>query len=495
MPISQTTFVRTTLIAIAVGVAALLVIVSANIWLVNQTRNAYGIVRATTQQRAELINLRYLLLSAETGQRGYLLTGKDSYLLPYEDARTKVGPQLEFTSSLIVDPNQRPTFDELAKAVNGKMSELAKTVDLASAGRRDEALRLVNTDTGRNLMNEANDFFMRLIDQADKTLGDAISEQQYNIAGLRFVTLAGALVIFAVSVGGAVIGLRYTRQLADAKREVQELNAGLEERVNERTADLGRANDEIQRFAYIVTHDLRAPLVNIMGFTSELETSLASVQGFIGKTEETDNNPLLQDARAAALEELPEAIGFIRSSTRKMDGLINAILKLSREGRRTLKPELIDVNALLHTVSENIQHQLIDAGGTLSIEGRLPPIISDRLALDQIFSNLLDNAVKYRDRNRPLAIQIRIGSELGRQIFVAVEDNGRGIAKQDHDRVFDLFRRSGTQDQPGEGIGLAHVRGVARNLGGDIVLTSELGRGTTFKVILPKDLRKLTGVA
>jgi signal transduction histidine kinase len=495
MPISQNAFVRLTLVAVILGLAALLAIVSATFWLVNQTRKDYAIVRATTQQRAELISLRVMLLNAETGQRGYLLTGKDSYLPPYEEAHTKVGHQLEVVSSLLVDPTEKVTFDELAKAVSSKMAELAKTVELAAAGHRDEALELVNTDAGRDLMTEARETLAVLIGRADTTLGDAIAEQQNNIAGLRFVTFAGALVIFVVSVGGAVTVLRYTAQLAKAQREVQDLNAGLEERVNERTADLGRANDEIQRFAYIVTHDLRAPLVNIMGFTSELETSLAPIQGFVEQSSDAADSLIVKNARTAAFEDLPEAIGFIRSSTRKMDGLINAILKLSREGRRSLKPELIDLTVTLHTVIDNIQHQLTDAGGTVSIDGRVPPIISDRFALDQIFGNLLDNAVKYRDPNRPLAIHIRLGSELGRQIFVAVEDNGRGIARQDHERVFDLFRRSGSQDQPGEGIGLAHVRSMARNLGGDIMITSELGRGTTFKVHLPRDLRRVNGVA
>ena len=458
----------------------------------NQTRKDYAIVRATTHQRAELINLREMLLNAETGQRGYLLTGKDSYLLPYENAHKEIGHELEVVGPLIVDPSEKPAFDELAKAVNGKMAELAHTIELASTGHRDEAVALVNTDSGSNFMIEARDSLTRLIDRADTTLGDAIVEQQNNISGLRYVTFAGALVIFVVSLGGAVTVLRYTSQLASAQREVQELNAGLEERVRERTADLGRANEEVQRFAYIVTHDLRAPLVNIMGFTSELETSLAPVQAFIGQVDET-NDPVIKNARLAALEDLPEAIGFIRSSTRKMDGLINAILKLSREGRRTLKPEPIELEALLQAAVESIRHQIIDADGEVSIDGKVNLIISDRMTLDQIFGNLLDNAVKYREPSRPLSIKIHTGKEQGRTIFVAVEDNGRGIAKQDHERVFDLFRRSGVQNQRGEGIGLAHVRAMVRNLGGDITLSSELGHGTTFKVILPRDLRKVTG--
>ena len=128
--------------------------------------------------------------------------------------------------------------------------------------------------------------------------------------------------------------------------EIGALNQGLEERVRERTAELGRANEEIQRFAYIVTHDLRAPLVNIMGFTSELEESLKAIQSAFRPTDSASevnqsDGPAAEEARTAVLEDLPEAIGFIRSSIRKMDRLINAILKLSREGRRVLTPEAL----------------------------------------------------------------------------------------------------------------------------------------------------------
>jgi signal transduction histidine kinase len=496
MPISQITFVRTTLIAILVGFVALVTVVASTLWLVNETKTYFGVVTRAHRLSTELANLRNLVLDAETGQRGYLLTGDESYLTPYDEARTKITPQLDLIHSLLTDEqSQRNAFARLSEIVANKMSELAQTITLAKTnGHPEQALALVKTDRGLDLMIEARAILSNLIQQADAKIDDAFNHQQKNIAGLRFVTSAGAFVIFAVIGGCFFIVLRYTKQLAETEIHVKELNAGLEERVRERTADLGRANDEIQRFAYIVTHDLRAPLVNIMGFTSELEASLAPIQGYI----ESDG-PLkdqhLEQARAAAVEDLPEAIGFIRSSTRKMDGLINAILKLSREGRRTLKPELVDVELLLLNVADNIQHQLTEAGGTLEIEGKVAPIITDKLSLDQIFGNLLDNAVKYRDPNRPLELKIRIGNELDRRIYVAIGDNGRGIAKQDHDRVFDLFRRSGTQDQPGEGIGLAHVRGMARNLGGDIMLTSELGRGSTFRVSIPKDLRRTIGVA
>src|SRR5690606_34928704 len=158
---------------------------------------------------------------------------------------------------------------------------------------------------------------------------------------MRWVTILGGLVIVGV-VGGAVwMALSYTRELIDARAELETLNTDLEERVNERTQDLIRANEEVQRFAYIVTHDLRAPLVNIMGFTAELDETMKSIQTYVLADGEPLSEQEIKEARTAAAEDLPEAIGFIRSSTRKMDGLINAILKISREGRRPLKPERI----------------------------------------------------------------------------------------------------------------------------------------------------------
>jgi signal transduction histidine kinase len=120
--------------------------------------------------------------------------------------------------------------------------------------------------------------------------------------------------------------------------------------------------------------------------------------------------------------------------------------------------------------------------------GALPSIVSDRLALEQIFSNLLDNALKYRKKDVPGRVEVR-GRSTASQLIYEVEDNGRGIDPKDHERVFDLFRRAGEQDRPGEGIGLAHVRALVRRLGGNMSLKSELGQGSTFVVALPRRMR------
>jgi signal transduction histidine kinase len=126
------------------------------------------------------------------------------------------------------------------------------------------------------------------------------------------------------------------------------------------------------------------------------------------------------------------------------------------------------------------------------MERPLPTVLSDRLALEQVFGNLVDNAVKYRAPGRPPRIAIRARPDRTGSVLIEIEDNGRGIGEQDHERVFDLFRRAGSQDQPGEGIGLAHVRALVRRLGGQITMTSELGVGTTFRVRLPRTLQTKT---
>jgi CHASE3 domain sensor protein/two-component sensor histidine kinase len=494
MPISKISFIRSTVLALFVGLAALLLIVGVSLWLVGQTRMYSDTVTNARFQRTSIVDLRTMLADAETGQRGFLLTGNPTYLEPYQNATSKLADQLEKVRDLTAnDPSQKAVVDRLSPIVRDKLAELKQTIDLWNTDRHAEALAVVATNRGKAFMDEARKIFDDMIADAERKIDAAVEDQQESISALRWVTIGGALVIILV-VGGAVWAvLLYTKQLVEAEREVQSLNAGLEVRVQERTADLGRANEEIQRFAYIVTHDLRAPLVNIMGFTSELEGSLTPIKAYIDRSNEASDDAVVKDARTAVTEDLPEAIGFIRSSTHKMDALINAILKLSREGRRVLKPEPIELESLLKTAAANVQHQVGEAGGDVSFEGYVPPVVSDRLALEQVFGNLFDNAIKYRAPNRPLHIKVRTREDFGQRIVVEVEDNGRGIAKQDHERVFDLFRRSGAQDQPGEGIGLAHVRSVMRNLGGDISLQSEPERGTTMTLSLPRDLRRIIG--
>ena len=492
MAITNRFFVQSTIGLLFVGFLALLGIVGMTFWLGERAQVYFNEAMEARDTRGAAVELRNAIQTAESSQRGFLFTGNEIYLAPYQTARTLAKRQLEsLTRMLAPYPDNKAAVDRLTTVLDEKFNEMEVTINMKRNREDTEALGIVRSNRGKALMDEANIFLSGIISAADQRLTAGVAEQRENAAWLRLFSIIGGVVIVVVIAGAAVAVLRYTRELGQARDEVTVLNAGLEERVKDRTADLARANDEIQRFAYIVTHDLRAPLINIMGFTKLLEESAQSLQALIDRQEPAndDGDTVVKHARTAATEDLPEAIGFIQSSTRKMDSLINAILKLSREGQRTLRPERINLEDVIAASAAAIQHQLSEAGGEISIDLAVPPMTSDRLSLEQIIGNLLDNAVKYRAKDRPLRIEVRARVGRGDRVSIEITDNGRGIAEADRQRVFELFRRAGPQDQPGEGIGLAYVLTVVRNLGGEITLTSEPGKGTTFLVVLPRHLK------
>ena len=293
---------------------------------------------------------------------------------------------------------------------------------------------------------------------------------------------------------------RSARARDDAEASLRDNNLNLEATIDERTADLREANDEIQRFTYIVSHDLRSPLVNIMGFTSELEqlrhdifkriAALRHASASPAPAAAGDTEPVLEEEDQQLAQDFSEALEFIKSSIAKMDRLISAILHLTREGRREFEPVPIDTRELIEAIVTTVAHQAAVAeAGSVSTRRRSR---QDRLALEQIFSNLLDNALKYLKPGVPGEISVRGRTKLGFAIF-EIADNGRGIDPKDHQRIFDLFRRAGAQDKPGQGIGLAHVRALVRRLGGTMSVSSELHCGSTFTITLPINWAGSTG--
>jgi signal transduction histidine kinase len=231
-----------------------------------------------------------------------------------------------------------------------------------------------------------------------------------------------------------------------------------------------------------------------MGFTSELEELRADIFkriATLGRAASApppamvagETEPVLEGEDKQLSEDFSEALGFIKSSIAKMDRLISAILDLTREGRREFEPVRIETRELIEGIVATVAHQAAEADAQIRIEP-LPQIVSDRLALEQIFSNLIDNALKYLKPGVPGDISVRGRTKLGFAIF-EVADNGRGIDPKDHQRIFDLFRRAGTQDKPGQGIGLAHVRALVRRLGGTLSVSSKLHSGSAFTVTLP----------
>ena len=142
---------------------------------------------------------------------------------------------------------------------------------------------------------------------------------------------------------------------------------------------------------------------------------------------------------------------------------------------------------VVRAIADSVSHQVVELGGSIEVKD-LPQLESDRLSIEQIFGNLIDNAVKYQQPGRPISIVVE-GEEIpGGWTTYRVIDNGRGVSARDHERIFELFRRAGKQDQPGEGLGLAFVRNSVRRLGGSIELESELGQGSTFHLKFPTRL-------
>ena len=268
-----------------------------------------------------------------------------------------------------------------------------------------------------------------------------------------------------------------------AEQELQRYRQKLERLVEDRTADLIRTNKELQNFTYMVSHDLRSPLVSIQGFIGELRADLSelhtmenSILSSLEGDQETKTKQILH-------ENIPEAIEFIDMSATKMDRLIGAILQLSRMERREFQYEHVDVRELVEQNLKILSYELEQVDIQVII-GNLPTVTTDALALEQIFSNLLSNAVKYMTPRR--AGEISISAEQGDGEFIfRIDDNGRGIAEQDIPKIFQIFQRVDIQDVPGEGMGLAYVRTLVERLGGRIWCESEIGKGSSFSFTLP----------
>ena len=226
----------------------------------------------------------------------------------------------------------------------------------------------------------------------------------------------------------------------------------------------------------------RSPLVNIQGFSQRLGKSLDEVERQLescGSIEDlrTSAQPLLRERMPAALE-------YIRASGVKMDNIINGLLRLSRAGRMVLRSETLDMNRVLEAAAAAMAFQLQEADGVLQLDD-LPPCLADPAQTAQVFSNLLDNAIKYRRQGEPVRIRVSGRQEGGLAVY-SVEDNGIGIAQEHRARIFDIFQRLDSQGPTrGEGLGLTLVRRMVERNGGRIWVESASGPGSRFCVELP----------
>ena len=483
--VSEGRFGRVLVAFMALGFLALVAAGIAAGWATGRNEDHTRRVNHTYEVELAVSNSRRLIEQGEASRRGYLLTGNTEYRDAYRRwAAALPGALIRLQRLTRDNPYQVAALRVLRREIAALLVQRARTIALIDADRIDTATALFRTEASVRRLATIRNAFERMADEERRLLTERDRAQQASVRVFYAILAVAAVLLVLVALASLLTVMRYTRDLSRSRDTLRDFNERLEDTVSERTADLSRANEEIQRFAYIVSHDLRSPLVNVMGFTAELAAATAPLGELLDRAEAECPHIVSEDARLAVREDLPEAIGFIRTSTQKMDRLINAILKLSREGRRVITPEAIDLAAVVDTIEGSIRHVLDDRGVTLTVIRPMPRVVTDRVAIEQILSNLIENASKYLQPGRPGAISVSAEQRRDR-VIVSVADNGRGIDARDHQRIFDLFRRSGQQDQPGEGIGLAHVRALAYRLGGTIDVDSALGEGSTFRLNLP----------
>lgn len=244
-----------------------------------------------------------------------------------------------------------------------------------------------------------------------------------------------------------------------------------EEEIERLNASLREQTEELERIIHVASHDLRTPLVGIEGFAVQLGEALEQL-------DETE-----PEGRRALSAEMGDMVRRIESGVRRLDTLLGGLLRLSRLGRGDIRREPVDMNALLGCVAESIAFQLRAAGARLEIDD-LHPCRGDAFHLEQVFSNLLDNAVKYLSRDRPGRIHVTCTQMPGRLEYRVI-DNGIGIEETMRGRIFDAFYRLDPRQTRGEGLGLSIAQRIVRRHGGDLQVEPTEGGGTTFVVSLP----------
>lgn len=258
--------------------------------------------------------------------------------------------------------------------------------------------------------------------------------------------------------------VRLLRALADTTAvalENVQVYAELERRVRSRTAELEAVNQELESFSYSVSHDLRAPVRAIGGFCR-----------------------LMHEDHGQALDaEARRKLGVIETEAERMRLLIEGLLDLSRRGRGALKPVPLDMAALARDAFER-QAAALGLRPELKL-GSLPSITGDRTLIEQVWANLLGNAIKFSGKSRAPMVEIS-GEREGDDCSYVVRDNGAGFDAKYAERVFAVFQRLHAEsDYPGTGVGLALVRRIVARHGGKIMADGKPGEGATFRFSLP----------
>jgi signal transduction histidine kinase len=256
-----------------------------------------------------------------------------------------------------------------------------------------------------------------------------------------------------------------------------------EARYRRSAIELRARNEEIKNYVSVISHDLRAPLSNIQGFMAELNYDFSALREPVSEWLEQSGNERAGAWKTTWDERIPESIGLIETSVNQMNRRIEALLELARMGRQSIKIMPVDMTRLVKECIRTMAYQAEEKNVKVTCDD-LPSVMSDAGIIEQVVGNLLDNAVKYLDPSREGMVHIS-GQRTPVECRYWIKDNGRGIPRDQCERIFDLFHRAGHRDVKGEGIGLASVRALMHRLGGQIWCESDTGKGAVFVFTLP----------
>jgi signal transduction histidine kinase len=246
--------------------------------------------------------------------------------------------------------------------------------------------------------------------------------------------------------------------------------------------ELQAKNEELESIVFVASHDLRSPLVNIQGFAGELQKSCRELTVLLGR--ENLSEAGVKHIRRILDEDIPESLNFISAGTSKMDALAKGLLRLARIGTIQIHIDDIDMNRLMATILKTVQYQMREYDIQINV-GDLPPCMGDWVQLNQVFSNLIDNAIKFRHPNRKAVIDIQGGIYRDR-VRYTVRDNGIGIEPEHTKKIFEVFHRLNPGGPvKGEGLGLTIVQRILDRLDGKIDVQAQSDVGSVFIVELP----------
>lgn len=397
-------------------------------------------------------------------------------------------PMLDATSwNVVVEtpfaPYQQQLFKEHIKSllVALCLNMIALATSLTTSRRLAAPLRRlsqVTTDLPQRLLHEnINIWPESMVTEIDQLIGN-----------FRVMATALSQKFQEITYANETLELHVderTKELVGANEELQKEIAERKQAEAERNhlmLELKQKNKELEGIIYVASHDLRSPLVNVQGFSRKLVKNCAELDRILSKLDlDVATRTLLEPILKG---NIPKSLGFITGSIEKIDGLLSALLRLSRLGRAALCFDNLDMQNILSKIVDSMTYQIEACGARIEL-GTLGTCFADREQVIQVFSNLLDNAIKYRSPERPLLVRV-FREEFAEGVRYCVEDNGIGIPHDHQEKIWEIFQRLNPGDSEGDGLGLTLVRRIIDRLGGSIWVESEPGLGSRFYVVFLK---------